>query len=242
MKAFRRTVRCACMAPLPCLAALAPGPPAAHAQAAHVPNAQAPAVQTSTAQARSPKARAKQGAASPQALSGSGRATIYRKLVRKALGLALEGDYKTALRALDEAVQRDPGNPEAFYFAAELQRLRGDHMSAYRSYGTVARLGAAQADLELQARGLYGRALVLEHWPARWVEALSAWNAYLRFAADNQVRMHAAAARERARAITLALQRRRAAAGVRQRILDPPGLPVPRKGGEQAPDSASSGQ
>lgn len=172
--------------------------------------------------AAQPRATPRGGAAAGQAAqpAATREPSAYQQAVQNGVRLMLARDFDGAITALRQGVQAEPSNPEAFYFIAEAQRMKGDLTEAVEAFRTALRMAQQANHNRFQSRALQGIADTLERIDGRMADAREAWTQYSTFADTHRDVAFPEIGRSRIEAIDAAAEQERLYVDVRQRIHD----------------------
>ncbi len=146
--------------------------------------------------------------------------SAYQQAVQNGVRLVLARDFEGAITALRQAVQAEPSNPEAYYFIAEAQRMKGDLTEAVEAFRTALRMAEQANNNRFKARALQGVADSLEQIEGRTDDARTAWGAYGTFADGHRDVSFPDVGRARIAAMDAVAEQERAYVEVRRRIHD----------------------
>jgi len=148
----------------------------------------------------------------------SGSGTPYTAAIQAALTAVANNDYDTAFTQLRQAASFSSDEPLAYYYMAELHRVRGSLADSLEMFRTASRLADSGTDFQMQGRARLGIAQCLEQMEGHMEEARAAWEEYVRFAGSHPSDATAEWGRTRLQSINIAHEQEDVYVGVRQRI------------------------
>lgn len=154
----------------------------------------------------------------PDAQPSPGAATPYTAALQAGLTAVANNDYDTAFAQLRQAASFSSDEPLAYYYMAELHRLRGSLAESLEMFRTASRLADSGTDFQMQGRARLGIAQCLEQMDGHMDEARAAWTEYVRFAEAHPNDATATWGRTRLQSIDVAHEQEDVYVGVRQRI------------------------
>jgi tetratricopeptide (TPR) repeat protein len=143
----------------------------------------------------------------------------YQAKVGEAIRQAMATRHEEALATLEDAVSLDPSKPHAYYFRAEIERLRGNLQAAHTAFQECVRT-AQNRDDAMHARCLQGIAETTERQEGALEQARQSWSQYSQLAQEQPDAASSALARARIQAIDTVTEQERVYVDVRRRIAE----------------------
>jgi tetratricopeptide (TPR) repeat protein len=143
----------------------------------------------------------------------------YQAKIGEAIRDVIASRQEQALAKLEDAVSLDPSRPHAYYFRAEIERMRGNFQAAHEGFRECIRT-AQNRDDAMHARCLQGIAETTERQEGALEQARQSWSQYAQLAQDQPDAASAPLARARIQAIDGVVEQERVYVEVRRRIAE----------------------